>query len=146
MQELAFAALFLTGLNMIMKNLKVLLITAGLAGVLLTSCDKSDTPDTHATLSTLQADNSFSWTTGISVDLKITGMPTIIPVSSTLTIALENGSVLFTRLHPMDQNLSLNLVVPSNEKKLILKYGSVSYPVDIKASQAAFSFIPVLVD
>ncbi len=121
-------------------------MAAGLAGVLLTSCDKSDTPDTTATLATLQADNAFSWTTGISVEMKITGLPTVLPVSSTLTIALENGSVLFTRLHQMDQDMTLNLIVPSNEKKLVLKFGSVSYPVNILSNQAAFSFIPVLID
>jgi hypothetical protein len=131
---------------MIMKNIKLILVIAGLAGVLLTSCDKSETPDTTTSLSTLQADNAFSWTTAISVELKITGLPTVIPVSSTLTIALENGSVLFTRLHQMNQNLAINLIVPSDEKKLVLKYGSVSYPVDILANQANFSFIPVVVD
>jgi len=118
----------------------------GLAGFLLTSCEKSDTPDTSATLTTLQAQNDFTWTTGNAVELKITGLPTVIPVSSTLTIALENGTVLFTRLHQMDQNMTLNLVVPSNEKKLVLKFGSTSHPVDILSNQAAFSFIPVLID
>jgi hypothetical protein len=131
---------------MIMKNIKLILVIAGLAGVLLTSCDKSETPDTTTSLSTLQADNAFSWTTAILVEMKVTGLPTVIPVSSTLTIALENGSVLFTRLHQMNQNLAINLIVPSDEKKLVLKYGSVSYPVDILANQANFSFIPVVVD
>jgi hypothetical protein len=78
--------------------------------------------------------------------LKITGLPTIVPVSSTLTISLENGTPLFNEYHLMDQNLTVKLLLPSTEKKLVLKYGTVTYQVEVVNNQAAFSFIPVVTD
>ena len=85
-------------------------------------------------------------TTGNTVEVMITGLPTSVPVRATLTISLADGTILFSKLHPMDQNLTISLTVPSTDKELTLKYGSVSYPVAIVNNQAAFSFIPVLID
>jgi hypothetical protein len=130
-----------------MKTIKLIFLISAISGMLFTSCKKSEViaPDQPSkTLNDLKASDSFNWSTGISVALKITGLPTVVPVKSTLTVSLTNGTSLFSRLHQMDEDLTINLTVPSTEKELILQYGSVSYPVAISNNQAIFSFIPTI--
>jgi len=132
-----------------MKKFQNFLLYLVIATVLATGCKKNDsgniTPDTPPkTLQDLNAPASFHWSTEMTVTLKITGLPTVVPVKSTLTVGLPNGTTLFSRLHQMDQNLTIDLSVPSTENQLILKYGSVQYPVSIVNNQASFSFIPVI--
>ncbi len=131
-----------------MHNRNLILISA-IFGLMITSCSKSeiDIPDNSGkALNELVVSSSFSWNTALPVELKITGLPTIVPVSATLTISLENGTPLFNEYHLMDQNLTVKLQIPSTENKLVLKYGTVSYPVEVLNNQAAFSFIPVVTD
>ncbi len=133
-----------------MKRFTLILMIAAISGVMITGCKKAEvaTPVTPLpkTLNELKASDAFSWTTGNTVEVMITGLPTSVPVRATLTISLADGTILFSKLHPMDQNLTISLTVPSTDKELTLKYGSVSYPVAIVNNQAAFSFIPVLID
>jgi hypothetical protein len=131
-----------------MKTLKTLILIFALTGIFITGCKKSEvvTPEPATTLNDLKASPTFGWSTGTLVELKITGLPTIVPVKSTLSISRTNGETLFSSLHQMDQNLTINLTVPSTEKELTLKYGSVSYPVAIVNHQAVFSFIPVIAE
>ncbi len=132
-----------------MYILKYLILITAITTVVLTGCKKSETvtpvlnPDS---LNDLKASDSFDWTTATPVEMKITGLPTVLPVKSTLTISLANGTTIFSKLHQMDHNLTLNLTVPSTEKELILKYGSVTHPLVISNNQAFFSFIPVVTE
>lgn len=129
-----------------MRKVTILMI---LTVVFLLGCKKEDSispVETPTTLADLKAADSFSWSTGKPIVLKITGLPTQILVKSTLTVSLANGSVLFSSLHQMNENLSLNLVVPSTEVKLVLKYGSQSYDVPVIDQKASFSFIPVITE
>jgi hypothetical protein len=135
--------------NQKMKKTTLFLLSAAIIGTLLTSCSKVDDGDTNnngISLNDITVSDSFSWSTAAKVDLAITGLPTIVPVKSTLTITLKNGSVLFKQLHQMDQNLTVRLTVPTTEKELVLQYGSTTYTVAIAGKQAAFSFIPVVID
>ncbi|MEI7725372.1 MAG: hypothetical protein WCK09_09725 [Bacteroidota bacterium] len=131
-----------------MKTLKTFILIFALTGILVTGCKKSEvvTPEPAKTLNDLKASPTFGWSTGSPVELKITGIPTIVPIKSTLTISRTSGETLFSSLHQMDQNLTIKLTVPSTEKELTLKYGSVSYPVAIVNHQAGFSFIPVIAE
>jgi hypothetical protein len=131
-----------------MRKLNLILISA-ISGLIFSACSKSEivTPDNSGkALNELVVSSSFTWNTALPVELKITGLPTIVPVSSTLTISLENGTPLFNEYHLMDQNLTVKLLLPSTEKKLVLKYGTVTYQVEVVNNQAAFSFIPVVTD
>lgn len=131
-----------------MRKLNLILISA-ISGLIFSACSKSEivTPDNSGkALNELVVSSSFTWNTALPVELKITGLPTIVPVSATLTISLENGTPLFNEYHLMDQNLTVKLLLPSTEKKLVLKYGTVTYPVEVVNNQAAFSFIPVVTD
>ena len=120
-----------------------------LGATVLFGCSKGEKviPDTSAvTIQNLKASDTFGWTTGRRVELKIEGLPTTIPVKSTLTISLQDGTVLLRRLHQMDENISLFLVLPASASQLVLKYGTDTRLVPVTGSQAQFSFIPVVQD
>jgi len=132
-----------------MKTLKLFFLFSAIAMVLASGCKKSEltTPvSLPKTLKELKAADSFNWTTGMAVELQITGLPTLVPVKSTLTVNLANGTTLFSKLHQMDENAIINLTVPTTEKELTLRYGSVTYLVAITNNKAFFSFIPVVTD
>jgi hypothetical protein len=117
-----------------------------LAGILMTGCTKDIVTPDATSLTDLKVTDSFNWSTGMPVELRITGLPTIVPVQSTLTIALSDGSSLFNQLHNMDQNLTVQLVIPDDQKELTLQYGSATYQVAIVNNVGEFSFIPVLIN
>jgi hypothetical protein len=135
--------------NPAMKTIRLIFLISAISGILLTACKKNEGPTPEGlpkTLNELKASDTFNWTTGMPVEISITGLPTLAPVRSTLTIGLVNGTTLFSKLHLMDQNMTINLTIPSTEKELILKYGSVIYHVAVANNKAVFSFIPVLAE
>lgn len=130
-----------------LRNLTMLIIGVVL---LFSGCKKSEVeaplPQTPKTLNDLKASETFSWSTGQTVNFVIKGLPTTITVKNTLKINLLNGNTLFNRFHQMDQDLNFKLMIPSTEKKLTITYGTVSYPVDIINGVVEFSFIPNVQD
>jgi hypothetical protein len=133
-----------------MKTIKTFAIILTGFVLLFSGCKKSEitepSPQPPATLNELKASESFSWSTGQTTEIKIKGLPTVIMVKNTLKINLTNGTTLFSRFHQMDQDLNLKLLIPSTEKKLVLVYGTVSYPLDIVNGIVEFSFIPKVQD
>ncbi len=131
-----------------MKKYKFLILISAITIVSFTSCEKSTdiVPSPQNDIEDIKFDGSFNWSTGNTVTLSITGLPTIVPVKNTLTISLKDGSSAFSSLHLLDQNLTLNLTVPSTEKELKLNYGTATYTVPIINNKADFSFIPVIQD
>lgn len=130
-----------------MKN-SICVILVLVAGI-LTSCVKFPYPDqgpvnpiTKITLGNAKVPDSFSWNTSKSVDVIITGLPTIVTIKSTLSISLNDGTRLFSLYHDMSQNLDVIIIVPSATSSLILKYGTMEYSLDIINNKAEFSFIP----
>lgn len=108
-------------------------------------CRKQDfivTEELPKNLNELQADPDFLWSTENNVALQITGLPTEETVYAGLKIALTDGSVVYASNHRMDLDTTLNLLIPSTESSLKLKYGSKTYDVAISGKQATFSFIP----
>ncbi|MFZ4520783.1 MAG: hypothetical protein ACOYNC_03705 [Bacteroidales bacterium] len=132
-----------------MKTNQLILIILVLSALAYTGCRKSTdnpTPSKPSTLTELKASSKFSWSTGTPITVSIQGLPTVIPVKSTLSISLKDGSVLYSALHEMDRNLTLSLMIPTIENGLVLKYGSASYQVPVVSNSVTFSFIPVLDD
>ena len=130
-----------------MKKLKLFILVSAISGVLFTSCEKilDDTSNaTPSKLSELKVSDDFNWSTGNTIQLTITGLPTEVPVQSTLTISMTNGTTLFSEFHQMDQDLTLSITLPSSEKELVLKYGSLNQTVTILNNKADFSFIPAV--
>ncbi len=130
----------------IMRKITLML---ALIVVFFSGCKKDDSPvptELPGSLNELKAQESFNWSTGMPVVLSITGLPTQVPVKSTLSVSLPDGSVLFSSLHQMDKDLSLNLIVPTTVVNLVLKYGNQTYNVSITNGKATFSFIPVITE
>ena len=130
-----------------MKKNHLILISLILSAAAYTGCKKNTdnpTPSKPSNLTELKASSTFTWSTGTPVTVSIQGLPTVIPVKSTLSISLKDGSVLYSDLHEMTQDLTLSLVIPSTENGLVLKYGSISYQVPVVNNNALFSFIPVV--
>lgn len=135
-----------------MKALRPIILLAGLAVIMITSCKKSEIPEPApapvqpTTLSDMKAPDSFNWSTGQVVTVKITGLPTVIPVKNVLSVSLLDGTRLFSRMHQMDQELTIKVQIPALEKKLLLSYGAAMETIDIKDGIAQFSFIPVITE
>ena len=138
-----------TGKIRTMNIIKTSFILAFGLTVILTGCKKNtiepQPPSQNPqTLSDLKAPDSFNWSTASTTEVKITGLPTIVPVKNTLKISLSDGKVLFSRLHTMSEDLSVKVTIPATEKKLFLSYGTHTQDVDIMNGQALFSFIPTV--
>jgi len=119
-----------------------------IAGILV-SCVKFPDPNPgpvkptdKITLGEAKVSDTFSWSTSKSVEVTITGLPTIVTVKSTLSISLQDGTRLYSLFHNMSQDLKLTIIVPSETTSLILKYGSMVYNLKVIGNKAEFSFIP----
>ncbi len=93
-------------------------------------------------LNDIQVEPSFNWSTGQVVDINIIGLPTTIPVKSTLVISLNDGAVLYQCSHAMNIDVTINVTIPTTETQLLLKYGKIEYVVPVVNNHANFSFIP----
>ena len=93
-------------------------------------------------LESIQVSPTFNWSTGQNVIISVKGLPTTIPIKSTLSISLTDGTVLHQRFHAMDLDATIEVTIPKTETQLLLKYGTAEYQVAIVNNQATFSFIP----
>ncbi len=128
--------------------MKKLYLFFTLASILLVACSKEEiTPDpTVTTMDELQVEASFDWNTGQGIDLIIKGLPTTIPVKSTLSVSLPNGDLVYQGSQLMSDNTTLKLIIPVVHKQLLIKFGTNTYTVAISDGVANFSFIPEIVD
>jgi len=107
------------------------------------SCMKE--PDIFPATKDLQKINvspEFDWSTGKLVELNIKGLPTVIPVFSTLTVSLEDGNILYQGRYEMSKNSVIKVAVPSQVNNLHIRYGNVGYSLPIVENKVNLSFIP----
>jgi hypothetical protein len=135
-----------------MKKMKIkfllsaILFTSILA---LTSCiNEIDGPDDFSTgsksMNELKVSSDFKWSTAQAIEVSITGLPAlkgVAPSKATLVIKGEKD-VYYTGFHAINEDLSLNLSVPSTEKSINLKFGSIEQVVSIENNKVLFSYIP----
>ncbi len=110
-----------------------------------TACKKdgiTPTP-TPKTLNDLKASESFKWTTSQTVEVFVTGLPTVIPVKSTLAVYSQDGDVVYKINHTMSQDISFKVIVPAKNNSLRMTFGSFDMNSPISDQRADFSFIPV---
>jgi hypothetical protein len=124
---------------------KLILFFFAFAIIFISSCKKEligPVNNGADNLNDIQVEPSFTWSTGQVVDVNITGLPTTIPVKSTLSISLNDGTTVYQSFHAMNLDITIKVTVPSSETQLILKYGTMEYMIQIVDNQADFSFIP----
>ena len=113
----------------------------------LLSCQKEDnfTP-VYNNLNKIQVSAAFKWSTGKTVDVTITGLPTDNPVHSTLILSLNDGSTLYQGSYEMNQSSVIQVTIPDSETQIMLKYGSVEHILPVVGNKIDFSFIPLVAD
>lgn len=115
--------------------------------IFLFSCRKEENFTlANKNISEIQVSSEFNWSTGKTVDVTITGLPTEIPVSSTLTISLKDGSSIYQGYYNMNQSSVIKVSIPDSETEIKLKFGSVEHILAISGNKADFSFIPLVLD
>jgi len=99
-------------------------------------------------MSALKVSPDFDWSTSKTVEITITGLPTlenVEAVKSTLSIKGQD-KLFYSGFHAINENLTLVLVVPSNETNIQLKFGSIEKEATIENNKVSFTFIPTITD
>lgn len=118
--------------------------------VSLAACvsDKFDgfAPSNNAkSMNELIAPKGFLWKTAQTVTVQITGLPTIQPVQSFLTVG-DSKEFYYSGYHYMSDNHLLLIEVPAIDKELKFKFGAIEQTATIKDGRVSFSLIPIVSD
>lgn len=93
----------------------------------------------------LIAPKGFLWKTAQTVKVDITGLPTIQPVQSYLSIG-DTKDLYYSGYHYMSDSHLLLIEVPAIDKELKLKFGAIEQTAAIKDGKVTFSLIPTVTD
>ncbi len=128
-----------------MKRTNLLYPLIMMAFAVFMSCERND-PGTTTDFERLVVADPFTWSTGNTVMLTVTGLPTVIPVTQTLSVSLPDGSVILRQTHSMDASAELPLSVPNTVNELVVTFGTLRWQVPVAGNQASVSFIPVITE
>ena len=92
----------------------------------------------------------FDWTMISTVNVRVAGMTTAVPVNNTLVVADRGGVVYLQRWAPMNQSSTLPISVPSNTDSLVVSFGSIQKRLPLVNGELFFDYItpnpePVLI-
>jgi hypothetical protein len=128
--------------------LSAILFTSILA---LTSCiNEIDGPDDFSkeakSMNELKVSSDFKWSTAQAIEISITGLPVLQGVAPSKATLLLKGEkdVYYMGFHAINENLNLKISVPSTEKSINLKFGSIEQTLSIENNKVLFSYIPVV--
>jgi hypothetical protein len=126
--------------------MKTSIYALAIAAVVLGACSKEVNegvnPTTPARFDDLQVDPNFDWKTTQDVTINIEGIPTPVPVKSTLVIMDQQGRAIHKELHTMSESESISMTLPSHLKSLVVKYGSNEKEFAIQNGVVSVSFLP----
>lgn len=125
------------------------IISCLLIAVSLWSCKKTIIQEDAASgtkpFAQLSVSNNFSWTNSRTVTVTIQGLPTINSVSGTLTLKTADGrGVLYNGFHRMNQDLVLQIVVPSAQDSVLLQFGTVQKKFSVRTNAATANYLPTI--
>jgi hypothetical protein len=132
-----------------MKNTKSITVTAILIGVIsMASCKKGveiQKPlpvDSTAPTSfkEIKVNPTFKWKNAKVISLNIMAANPEIQISNTLLVKLENGSVILTKLHKMNEAYVTNISIPLKANSVIVSYGSIVKTIAISNNNATVNF------
>jgi len=133
-------------------SIKNYLVFMFMVGVFTSCIEDFNQPETISNgaknLNELKVSSDFNWSTSKTVEISIAGLPTLAnveAVKSTLILQGENR-VFYTANHAINENLTILVTVPTNEKSIRLKFGSIEQSVTIENDKVAFSYIPIITD
>jgi hypothetical protein len=125
------------------KKLHYLVIVSILS--LLGSCTKFEVPEkkigTTQNFKELKVEESFEWKTTKNIQLKISGIETIIPVRDNFSIKNIDGNLILEESRLMSESFIINLEIPITEKKIIVEFGSLIKEIEINSAELSFEYI-----
>jgi len=125
------------------KKLHYLVIVSILS--LLGSCTKFEVPEkkigTTQNFKELKVEESFEWKTTKNIQLKISGIETIIPVRDNFSIKNIDGNLIQEESRLMSESFIINLEIPITEKKIIVEFGSLIKEIEINSAELSFEYI-----
>lgn len=104
----------------------LIFLMLALASCIKEPIKKEKPASTPSKFKEIKTDPSFNWNTMLTIKLIITGLKTIDPIKNTLTITNKSKTANFyAGNHLMEENLSLEVAVPSTLDSLLIKFGSL---------------------
>ena len=95
----------------------------------------------------LEESRSFDWRTNQDINLQVTGLETVNPITHTMFILNQEGEAVYKELRDMNKSGMINLTLPTYMTELSVKYGAIHDTVAIQSNgSASFSFIPEVQD
>ncbi len=97
-------------------------------------------------LNELKVSPNFNWSTAQAIEITITGLPVLQGVSPAKATLILKGEkeIYYSGFHAINENLSLNISVPSTERSINLKFGAIEQTASIQNNKLSFSYIPVI--
>lgn len=125
------------------KKLHYLVIVSILS--LLSSCTKFEVPKkkigSTQNFKELKVEESFEWKTTKNIQLKVSGIETIIPVRDNFSIKNIDGNLILEESRLMSESFIINLEIPITEKKIIVEFGSLIKEIEINSAELSFEYI-----
>ncbi len=125
------------------KKLHYLVIVSILS--LLGSCTKFEVPEkkigSTQNFKELKVEESFEWKTTKNIQLKVSGIETIIPVRDNFSIKNIDGNLILEESRLMSESFIINLEIPITEKKIIVEFGSLIKEIEINSAELSFEYI-----
>jgi len=92
----------------------------------------------------------FDWSMISTVNLRVTGMATAVPVHNTLTVAYRDGTAFYRRWSLMSESVTLPLSVPVTTDSLVVSFGTIHKRLPVEEGEVLFNYItpnpePVLI-
>jgi hypothetical protein len=105
--------------------------------------NNSNTPTSKvSSFNQIKASESFDWATNKRVTLNVSGLKTMTPIKNTLFVKSIDGKTIFHSSNQMmDQNLSIELILPSKEVEVLVQFGSISKKISVNSEMADFNYI-----
>jgi hypothetical protein len=73
----------------------------------------------------LKPDAGFTWNTASTISLSVQGFETVTPISRTLYVYDDAGTLLYKQLMSLSDNVTLSINLPAVTSSLKVKFGSI---------------------
>ncbi|MGE4569474.1 MAG: hypothetical protein AB7C90_09890 [Bacteroidales bacterium] len=110
--------------------------------LLCVSCiDDAPKVDPGTGLAATVAPAQFDWSMITTVNLRVVGTATAVPVRNTLSVAHRDGSLYLRRWTLMSESVTLPLSVPVTTDSLVVSFGTIQKRLPIVDGELLFDFI-----
>jgi hypothetical protein len=89
---------------------------------------------------TIRPADSFTWSTSRTVLLAVTGLNVGADLVKPLQIQAPTGEVFYTRMHNIDHDLTLSIMLPGHLDKVKVVYGEIKKDLTISNGKLEFDF------